>query len=548
MSMTTRFRWLPLFLLCLTLAAPSRAADATAGPLVDVDWLAKHLGRPDLVLLDASPAPLHAAKHVAGAIGADFLTYGFPERPLADMEQRYRSWGLSPGKTVVIYDQGGTYLATRLFFALYHHGFPAANLHVLDGGLAKWEERQLPVTTDPTPAPAAGSFRIEQVREDVRVRLPEFLAATGDPANNVMLEALGPDWHFGELVFFGRPGHVPHATMAPPGDFFNADKTFKSPDEIRRMMAYLGVKPSQRIHAHCGGGIAASVPFFALKFLAGYPSVTLFQESLMGWFSDPRQLPAWTYDAPALLRDADWLQAWGGQRLRAFIRPDLSIVDVRPATAYAQGHVPYAVNVGPDEFRRHLGAPARLAGPLGAAGVDAAHEVVIASGGGLTKDAALAFLLLEALGQKRTSILMETMEAWAARGLPVAKDATVVGKPANAREPAVPPATYVPAPREGTLIADPGATRGAYPKVYVASGEQLPSAVPEGRLVHLPYTSLLDAAGRPKPASAIWAALTKAGVTRYGEFVLVADDPADAAVNYVVFRLMGFPDVKVLAR
>lgn len=537
-----------VFVACLAVGAPARAADAPATPLVDVEWLSANLGRSDLVLLDASPAPVHASKHIAGALGVDFLTYGFPERPLADMEQRYRAWGLSPEKTVVVYDQGGTYMATRLFFALYHHGFPAERLHVLDGGLAKWEERQLPVTKDPTPAPPAGSFRIQQVREDVRVRLPEFLAATGDPANNVMLEALGPDWHFGELVFFGRPGHVPHATMAPPGDFFNADKTFKSPDEIRRMMAYLGVKPEQRVHAHCGGGIAASVPFFALKFLAGYQNVTLFQESLMGWFSDSRQLPAWTYDAPALVRDADWLQAWGGQRLRAFIRPDLSIVDVRPAAAYAQGHVPYAVNVGADEFRRHLGAPSGLAAPLGAAGVDAAHEVVIATGGGLTKDAALAFLLLEALGQQRTSILMETMEAWAARGYPVSTAATVVGRPANPRDPAVPPATYSPAPREGALIADASRTQGAYPKVYVASGEQLPSTVPEGQVVHVPYASLLDASGAPKPASAIWTALTKAGVTRYGEFVLVADDPAEAAVNYFVFRLMGFPDVKVLVR
>ena len=63
------------------------------------------------------------------------ITYGAPDKPAAEMEQMYQSWGLSPGKRVVIYDQGGSIMATRLFFALYYHGFPAKNLAVLDGAV-----------------------------------------------------------------------------------------------------------------------------------------------------------------------------------------------------------------------------------------------------------------------------------------------------------------------------------------------------------------------------------------------------------------------------
>jgi len=36
-------------------------------------------------------------------------------------------------------------------------------------------------------------------------------------------------------------------------------------------------------------------------------------------------------------------------------------------------------------------------------------------------------------------------------------------------------------------------------------------------------------------------------VPRYARIVLVADTLGEAAVNYVVFRLMGFADVKVWA-
>ena len=34
------------------------------------------------------------------------------------------------------------------------------------------------------------------------------------------------------------------------------------------MLTYLGIRPDQQIFTFCGGGVAASVPFFALKFIA----------------------------------------------------------------------------------------------------------------------------------------------------------------------------------------------------------------------------------------------------------------------------------------
>ena len=101
--------------------------------------------------------------------------------------------------------------------------------------------------------------------------------------------------------------------MLPSADLFNPDKTFKSPEELRRILAYLDVRPEQEVHTYCGGGVAASAPFFALKFILGYPKVKLFVESELGWLADERQLPHWTYDAPFLMRDTLWLQAWGGR-------------------------------------------------------------------------------------------------------------------------------------------------------------------------------------------------------------------------------------------
>ena len=212
------------------------ALPTEGGGLVSVQWLEENLKRDDLLLLDASPAPVYSARHIPGAVNVDIFSFGGREIPAAEMQRRIQSWGVSAGKKVVIYDQGGTYLATSLFFDLYYHGFPAEGLVVLDGGLAKWQAAGGAVTKDPAPAPKPGTFRVAQRKEEVRVRLPEFLAASGDPANNALVEALEPGYHFGGAKFFDRAGHVPNAVMTPAADFFNADKSFKSAEDILRVL------------------------------------------------------------------------------------------------------------------------------------------------------------------------------------------------------------------------------------------------------------------------------------------------------------------------
>jgi len=540
--------------LVLALASFVFSASAAAENLVDVHWLAKSLESPGVLVLDASPGPLHAKAHIPGAIPVDVFavaSFGLRNVPVEQMEHTYQSLGIDPGKRLVIYDQGGTWFAPRLFFQLRYHGFPLENLVILDGGMAKWQAEGLPVTKEPTPTPAAGSFRIAKVDEQARSSTADLVAASGDRANHVLLDALGPGYYYGADAFFDKAGHIPGAVLMPAEDFFNADKTYKSPEEIRRMLAHLSIRPDQEIHAHCGGGGAASVPYFALRHLAGYPKVRLSIESQMGWLRDERDLPFWTYAAPAMMRDAGWLQAWGGRRMRAFGVSRVSVVDVRTPAAYARGHVPFALSVPGDTFRNHGKRAGELADLLGSAGVDPSHEAVIVSGGGVTRDAALAYVLLEKLGQKRISVFVDSLDsadtlgALARGGLALTKDATIVGPPSPG-DLAVSPAKYEADPREGVTLADARAGSGAYPRVYIASGPALPARTPDGKVVHVPYTTLLKADGTPKAAKDIWAVLAKAGVPRYSELVTFSEEPGEAAVTYFVFKLMGLPDVKVM--
>ena len=288
------------------------------------------------------------------------------------------------------------------------------------------------------------------------------------------------------------------------------------------------------------------MPFFALKFIAGYPEVKLYQESELGWLQDERGLPFWTYDAPLMMRETNWLKTWSGKMLRMYDVSRVSVIDVRPADAFKQGHVPFALNIPADVFRSHLKNPEKLAEVLGQAGVNASHEAVLVSDAGLNSSSAIAFFMLENLGQKRVSVFMDSIDKWLEAGLEVTKDATAVGPKKGPGDLSIPPTTYPVTARKDTLIADPKSTQGLYPKIFIASGKTVPAKAPEGKVVHVPYTSLVNADGKPKAAKDIWTILLKAGVPRYAELVSFSEDPGEAAANYFILKLMGYPDVKVL--
>ncbi len=164
---------------------------------------------------------------------------------------------------------------------------------------------------------------------------------------------------------------------------------------------------------------------------------------------------------------------------------------------------------------------------------------MIVSAGGLNPDSALAFLMLERLGQKRVSVLADSMEDWGFAGFPLEKEAKA--------SPFTAPRAYPFNLRQGNLTRDPQGTPGLYPKVLIASGKSLPAKVPDGKVIHVPYTDLVNADGKPKAAMDIWNILVKAGVPRYASIVTFSDDLGEAAANYFVLKLMGYPDVTVLA-
>lgn len=126
------------------------------------------------------------------------------------------------------------------------------------------------------------------------------------------------------------------------------------------------------------------------------------------------------------------------------------------------------------------------------------------------------------------------------------KDATVAAPKKVRHDLSIPPTDYLVNLRKGVIITDPKSTKGLYHKVFIASGKDVPRKAFDGKVVHVPYTGLLNVDGTPKLAKDIWNVLTKAGVPRFAELVCFSDDPGEAAANYFILKLMSHPDIKVL--
>ena len=127
--------------------------------LVSTDWLADHLGSPDVRVVDASwylPAQgrdakvEYAAAHIPGAVYFDIDEISDEGSPLPHMLQsppkfssRVRRLGLGDGVRVVVYDANRFMASARVWwmFRLFGH----ADVAVLDGGLVKWRAEGRPV-------------------------------------------------------------------------------------------------------------------------------------------------------------------------------------------------------------------------------------------------------------------------------------------------------------------------------------------------------------------------------------------------------------------
>jgi thiosulfate/3-mercaptopyruvate sulfurtransferase len=274
-------------------------------PLVTTDWLAAHLEDEDLRVVDIrgyvkkwdlgggrQKAEYLAAReeydeaHIPGAVYVDWTSdITDPEDPvsvqIAPPERFAGSMGplgIGDDTSVVIYDHAGGQFATRLWWALTYYGHD--EVFVLDGGWGKWTAEGRP-TTHEIPAPQPATFT-PRPRAGWRTEA-EALLGEGDA---LVLDARDEGQYTGAVARGeARAGHVPGAAHLHSDSLLDPDSgTFRSEEELERRLREAGV-PRDRdepVIAYCNGGVASTVPLFALHRL-GYKRLTNYDGSWNEW-------------------------------------------------------------------------------------------------------------------------------------------------------------------------------------------------------------------------------------------------------------------------
>lgn len=260
-------------------------------PLVTAEWLAAHLGEPDLVIIDcrsqAGAGPeAYAEGHIPGAVylHLDEDLSGPPlehggRHPLPDpavIAAKLGAVGIGDGVRVVAYDLNGEH-AARCWFVLRWLGH--TEVAVLDGGIRAWLAAGQPLETAP-PAPTARSFT-PRLQPDLIASMTEV---RDRPAGLAVIDARAAERYAGEPhPLDSKQGHIPGALNRPWQSSFAPDGTYLPAEEQRARFA--GLAPEQMIH-HCGSGVTACPNLLALE-LAGLQGARLYVGSWSDWCSHP---------------------------------------------------------------------------------------------------------------------------------------------------------------------------------------------------------------------------------------------------------------------
>ena len=270
------------------MSAPSLESD----PLVDPSWIAAHVDDPlvRVVELDVSAAAYDKG-HVPGAILWDaYVDLRHPDyAPIgsAEFERLLTRSGIGPQTTVVFYGYS-PYLG---FWLMKRFGHQQARF--MDGDRERWANAGHKWSVEvPTPQPSdyprpAENTELVASRSDVQ-------AMVGGSDDDVILDVRSQAefageqfWPSADAASAGRAGHVPSAVNIPDDALRSEDGALRGIPDLRRLFEDKGVNRHCRIVTYCTIGNRASLVWFVLTYVLGYPNVGVYYGSWAEWGTLP---------------------------------------------------------------------------------------------------------------------------------------------------------------------------------------------------------------------------------------------------------------------
>jgi thiosulfate/3-mercaptopyruvate sulfurtransferase len=265
--------------------------------LVSTDWLAAHIDRFDVRVVDGSftlpgVAPTaqeaYAKQHIPSAVFFDIEAISDHANPLPHMLPSDQDFAAAAGRLglgdqhrIVVYDIAGFNSAPRVWFML--RAFGHRHVALLNGGLPKWLAEGRPVTAL-VPKPRVANFTAKLDPALVRDRTQILANLTQKREQVIDARAAA---RFAGAAAEPRPGlragHIPGSINLPYDTLADPKTRMLLPaTEIERRFRAAGVNRDQPIVTSCGSGVTACALAFGLH-LIGWADAAIYDGSWSEW-------------------------------------------------------------------------------------------------------------------------------------------------------------------------------------------------------------------------------------------------------------------------
>lgn len=266
------------------------------GTIVDFAWLREHLNDSNVVIADCrfilgqpdAGRTAYEAGHIPGAVYFDLerdlsgpIGRHGGRHPLPDIASFAKALGqagIDSSKTVVVYDDQGGAMASRLWWMLRYAGHD--NVKLLDGGYGSWQAAGHPVSTE---APQVQQTVFEAAPQPDMLLSQEDVKSRLGKAGTTLIDSREPRRYLGlEEPIDPVAGHIPGAV-----NYFwkqSLDESGRWKRAEGQQERFAGLKRDEEVVVYCGSGVTACPNVLALTE-AGFTDVKLYGGSWSDWIS-----------------------------------------------------------------------------------------------------------------------------------------------------------------------------------------------------------------------------------------------------------------------
>ncbi|NOR75700.1 MAG: hypothetical protein GQ525_11125 [Draconibacterium sp.] len=254
----------------------------SAQDVISVQDLSKIMKKKDVVIVCATSDKGYKV-HITGSVNVPYSSLCDDKpvknliKPAGDMATLLGAKGVTPEKTIVVYDEGSGKYAGRMYWLLKYLGAP--NVKMLDGNLIAWKAKRRPITGSPSKV-AAGTFAAK-ADASILANMDDVKNASGN-SSVVLVDARTPAEYAGTAKTELRKGHIPGAVNIDHTTLLDSKSLLKSNDALKPLFESKGVTKDKTVIAYCESSTRAGIVFLALKGL-GYTNVKVYDGAYLEW-------------------------------------------------------------------------------------------------------------------------------------------------------------------------------------------------------------------------------------------------------------------------